>query len=50
MKLIHRIRTALTSPGSVTFCESCSQVCDAACRRSAARDRALNTALLLGGR
>ncbi|MGH8961094.1 MAG: hypothetical protein ACRDWT_07780 [Jatrophihabitantaceae bacterium] len=50
MSLIHRIRTALHATGTITFCESCSQVCDSACRANAVRDRAINTALLLGRR
>jgi hypothetical protein len=44
MSLIHRIRTALNRTGTVTFCESCSQVCDARCRANTIRDRARNTA------
>lgn len=40
-----RIRTKLTAPRNVTFCESCGQVCDAACRSDAVRDRARTAAL-----
>jgi hypothetical protein len=50
MTLIRRIGTALNPTGTVTFCESCSQVCDATCRANAVRDRARNSALLFAHR
>lgn len=34
----------------VEFCDRCAQVCDAACRADAARERARMQALLVGGR
>lgn len=36
--------------GLVEFCERCSRVCDAACRRAALRERALLQAWRHGGR
>lgn len=41
MNLLRRIRAALTAPGTQTFCETCGQVCDAACRGAAVHDRVL---------
>lgn len=41
MKLLHRLQGALSYRGRVTFCDSCSQVCDQACRAAAARQRTL---------
>ncbi len=34
----------------VEFCDRCAQVCDAACRADAGRERARMQALLVGGR
>jgi len=50
-----RIRTALTSAAtrhlaSVEFCDSCSQVCDTACRAHAQRNRLRESALTVGFR
>jgi hypothetical protein len=36
------------SEQAVSFCERCGRVCDAACRRSALRERALRHQLWLG--
>ena len=47
MKLIRRVRAALTNRGTITFCDACGQACDGLCRANAARDRARSTAMLL---
>jgi hypothetical protein len=36
-------------PGTVTFCDSCSQVCDTRCRARAGRDRHRDRALYTVG-
>lgn len=45
LKLFNR-----TKELAVEFCDRCSSVCDAACRRDAIIDRARERALLLGMR
>ncbi len=50
MTLTHRLRRAFTNIGAVTFCESCSQVCDTACRANARRDHQAQQVHHLAGR
>lgn len=47
MKLIRRVRAALTNRGTITFCEACGQACDGLCRANAQLEKARSTATLL---